>query len=231
MFTIQKFQNIQYLKSSKYRPGTFASRCRSSWQASSSNGIASCTMPSETRLLLVLYLYCAFLYLYLYFSARARISTPNKYFPSQRSATHLISMRSWALSLTFSGFYQLYFTSHDIVVMVQTKIFGQPPFRIFVYKLYLIFLFLTGLHFTLFELSDKTGTLTRNEMVLKMWVRDGHVCSVEEVLYPLVHLYLFVCILFDRLFRCLFDLGEGRPMAMSVPLKRLFSSLFISIFF
>ena len=29
--------------------------------------------------------------------------------------------------------------------------------------------------------SDKTGTLTRNEMVLKMWVRDGHVCSVEEV--------------------------------------------------
>ena len=73
MFDIQKFQNIQYLKSSKYRPGTFASRCRSSWQASSSNGIASCTMPSETRLILVSYLYCAFLYLYLYFSARARI--------------------------------------------------------------------------------------------------------------------------------------------------------------
>ena len=40
-------------------------------------------------------------------------------------------MRSWALSLTFSGFYQLYFTSHDIVFMVQTKVFGQPPFRIF----------------------------------------------------------------------------------------------------
>ena len=56
-------------------------------------------------------------------------------------------------------------------------------------------------------------------MVLKMWVRDGHVCSVEEVLYPLVHSYLFVCILFD--------LGEGRPMAMSVPLKRLCISLFI----
>ena len=80
---------------------------------------------------------------------------------------------------------------------------------------------------TLFELSDKTGTLTRNEMVLKMWVRDGHVCSVEEVLYPFVHSYLFVCVLFDCLFSCLFDLGEGRPMAMSVPLKRLFSSLFI----
>ena len=64
-------------------------------------------------------------------------------------------------------------------------------------------------------------------MVLKMWVRDGHVCSVEEVLYPLVHSYLFVCILFDCLFRCLFDLGEGRPMAMSVPLKRLCISLFI----
>ena len=131
MAYIKSNHNCELLKSSKYRPGTFASRCRSSWQASSSNGIASCTMPSETRLVLVLYLYCAFLYLYLYFSARARISTPNKYFPSQRSATHLISMRSWALSLTFSGFYQLYFTSHDIVFMVQTKVFGQPPFRIF----------------------------------------------------------------------------------------------------
>ena len=64
-------------------------------------------------------------------------------------------------------------------------------------------------------------------MVLKMWVRDGHVCSVEEVLYPFVHLCLFVCILFVCLFRCLFDLGEGRPMAMSVPLKRLCISLFI----
>ena len=68
-------------------------------------------------------------------------------------------------------------------------------------------------------------------MVLKMWVRDGHVCSVEEVLYPLVHSYLFVCILFDCLFHCLSDLGEGQSMGMSVPLKRLFSSLFISIFF
>ena len=188
-------------------------------------------MPSETRLILVSYLYCAFLYLYLYFSERARISTPNKYFPSQRSATHLISMRSWALSLTFSGFYQLYFTSHDIVFMVQTKVFGQPPFRIFFIN-FTWFSF-SWLHFILplFELSDKTGTLTRNEMVLKMWVRDGHVCSVEEVLYPFVHSYLFACILFDCLFHCLSDLGEGRSMGMSVPLKRLFSSLFISIFF
>ena len=121
----QKFKIFKYSKSSKYRPGTFAWRCRSSWQASSSNGIASCTMPSETRLVSVLYLYCVFwylycvllylycvfLYLYLYFSARARISIPNKYFLSQRSATHLISMRSWALSLTFSGFDQLFFWS------------------------------------------------------------------------------------------------------------------------
>ena len=212
----KKKQNIQYSKVLEYQPGTFAWRCRSSWQASSFNGIASCTMPSETRLVLVLYLYCAFLYLHLYFSARARILTPNKYFPSQRSATHLISMRSWALSLTFSGFYQLYFTSHDIVVMVRTKIFGQPPFRIFVYKLYLIFLFLTGLHFTLFELSDKTGTLTRNEMVLKMWVRDGHVCSVEEVVQCTMCISLFIFTTFYVLFVSCFAnvfldfVGEGK---------------------
>ena len=30
--------------------------------------------------------------------------------------------------------------------------------------------------------SDKTGTLTRNEMLFKMWVKDGVVFSVEEVL-------------------------------------------------
>ena len=125
-------------------------------------------------------------------------------------------MRSWALSLTFSGFYQLYFTSHDIVVMVRTKIFGQPPFRIFVYKLYLIFLFLTGLHFTLFELSDKTGTLTRNEMVLKMWVRDGHVCSVEEVVQCTMCISLFIFTTFYVLFVSCFAnvfldfVGEGK---------------------
>ena len=122
--------------------------------------------------LCLFYLYCVFLYLYLYFSARARISIPNKYFLSQRSATHLISMRSWALSLTFSGFYQLFFLSITFS---------------FFYKLNLTFLCLTWLHVTLFELSDKTGTLTRNEMVLKMWVRDGHVCSVEEVVHQLVY--------------------------------------------
>ena len=44
-----------------------------------------------------------------------------------------------------------------------------------------LLLVLTGKWFKTVISSDKTGTLTRNEMVLKMWVRDGHVCSVEEV--------------------------------------------------
>ena len=152
-------------------------------------------MPSETRLVLVLYLYCAFLYLHLYFSARARILTPNKYFPSQRSATHLISMRSWALSLTFSGFYQLYFTSHDIVFMVQTKVFGQPPFRIFVYKLYLIFLFLTGLHFT-FIWTQRQNWDSDSERDGAQDVGEGRPCLFRWRGVVSVGSFIFVCLYF-----------------------------------
>ena len=36
--------------------------------------------------------------------------------------------------------------------------------------------------------SDKTGTLTRNEMLLKMWVKDGMVFSVGEVILFFNHM-------------------------------------------
>ena len=81
----QKFKIFKYSKSSKYRPGTFAWRCRSSWQASSSNGIASCTMPSETRLVSVLYLYCVYFICIAFFCICICISPQEQEFQFQIS--------------------------------------------------------------------------------------------------------------------------------------------------